>query len=434
MLGCPILKVWSSVETPFSCASRTRDFRQLANSNVDVLVIGGGITGAGVARDAARRGLVTALVDRGDFASGTSSRSSRLIHGGIRYLEYKEWHLVFEASRERRRLRRLAPHLVRPLPFLIPAYRGSRVPPWKLLAGLWLYDLLATFRNVRRHDWLGKQAVGRREPGLRDRDLVGAGVYYDAQCDDARLTLATVRDAAAHGARVLNYASVKEFRLADGRIRGAVIRDELSGEEITVQARQVVNATGPWADHVRRLGDPRCTPIVRLTRGTHIAVARERLGNHGAVTLTSPVDGRVFFVLPWRHLTYIGTTDVDFGDPDGVRPTGNDVTYLLSSANALFPGSRLASEDVWCAWAGLRALVRGAPGQPESTVSREHLIDQLPCGLLSIVGGKLTTYRAMAEAVVDRIVTIERGRGGGRDTRPCSTHTAALPGGEVRDL
>lgn len=422
------------MDTPFSHTSRAQDLQHLAAEPVDILVIGGGITGAGIARDASRRGLKTALVDRGDFASGTSSRSSRLIHGGIRYLEYKEWRLVFEASRERRRLRRLAPHLVRPLPFLIPAYRGARVPPWKLFAGLWLYDLLAAFRNVRRHDWLGKRAVGRHEPGLRARDLVGAGIYYDAQCDDARLTLSTVRDAYAHGARVASYAEVTALRQADGRVQGAVLRDVLTGDTLAVRATVVVNATGPWADQVRCMAEPHADPIVRLTRGTHVVVPRARLGNKGAVTLTSPIDGRVMFVLPWEHLTYIGTTDVDVPDPDRVRPTGDDVVYLLRSANALFPGSRLTPDDVWSAWAGVRALAQRDPNLPESSVSREHLIEEMSCGLLSIVGGKLTTYRAMAEQVVDRVVKARRRATGRSDLRRCSTHRAPLPGGEVPDL
>ncbi|MGH8721239.1 MAG: glycerol-3-phosphate dehydrogenase/oxidase, partial [Burkholderiales bacterium] len=311
----------------------------------DVLVIGGGITGAGIARDAALRGFRTALVDKADFGGGTSSHSSRLIHGGIRYLEHAQFRLVFEASRERRVLLRIAPHLVRPLRFLFPVYRGARVPAWKLRAGMWLYDLLAAFRNVKRHRWLGARQARRLVPGLRDRGLAGAALYYDAQVDDARLVLATVRAAARAGALVANYAEVTSLLKPDGRVRGATIRDVTSGETRYVRALTVVNAGGPWGDAIRRLDEPDAPALLRLTKGAHVAVARSRLGTgdpegrqHG-VTLFSPIDGRVFFVLPWRELAYVGTTDtdVDGTSPDGIRVTAADVRYLLRSANAAFP-------------------------------------------------------------------------------------------------
>ena len=251
----------------------------MAAEPVDVLVVGGGITGAGIARDAALRGFRTAVVDKGDFASGTSSHSSRLIHGGLRYLEQYEFHLVREASRERRVLLKVAPHLVRPLPFVLPAYRGARVPPWRLRAGLWLYDLLAGFRNVGLHRWLGRKATLRLEPGLRDKDLRGAAVYFDAQTDDARLTLATMRAAAQAGALVASHADVTALLKPDGRIRGAAVRDMLSGDEYSVRALVVVNATGPWVDQVRRLEDPAAESLLRLTKGAHVAVPRQRMGH-----------------------------------------------------------------------------------------------------------------------------------------------------------
>src|SRR5213083_407409 len=340
---------------------------------VDLLVIGGGITGAGIARDAALRGIRTALVDKGDFGGGTSSHSSRLIHGGLRYLEQRAFRLVFEASRERRVLLTIAPHLVRPLAFLFPAYRGARVSAWRLRAGLWLYDLLAAFRNVRTHRWLGRRAVLRLEAGLRERDLQGAGLYYDAQADDARLVIATMRGA-------------------------------LSGATCTVRALVVVNATGPWLDRVRRLDDPRAEPLVRLTKGTHVVVPRQRLGNAHAVTLTSPIDGRVMFILPWGDQTYIGTTDTDEdASPDEVRATADDVIYLLRSANAFFPQARLAPTDVVGTWAGLRPLLAPPRDVSASDVSREHRIVESPSGLITIAGGKLTTYRVMGQDVAERV-------------------------------
>jgi glycerol-3-phosphate dehydrogenase len=409
----------------------------MAHEPVDVLVIGGGITGAAIARDAALRGFRTALVEKGDFGSGTSSVSSRLIHGGLRYLEQYDLHLVLEASRERRVLLRIAPHLVRPLPFVFPVYRGARVPSWKLRCGLWLYDLLAAFRNVRVHRWLGRKATLRLEPGLRDKDLRAAGLYYDAQTDDARLVLATMRSAAQAGAHVANYAEVVSLVKPDGRARGATVRDLLSGDVRTVRSLIVVNACGPWVDQLRRLDEPDATPVLRLTKGAHVAVPRQRLGNTHGITLTSPIDGRVMFVLPWEdaELSYIGTTDTDEDvSPDDVRATAEDVVYLLRSANAFFPLARLSPHDVVATWAGLRALLRPDGHLAPSQVSREHRIIESASGLLTIAGGKLTTHRAMAQELVDRVAA----RLGALDGRPRAphppTHRLPLPGGETADL
>src|SRR5256886_5435886 len=260
----------------------------MAAEPVDLLVIGGGITGAGIARAAALRGIRTALVDKGDFGGATSSHSSRLIHGGLRYLEQGAFRLVFEASRERRVLLTIAPHLVRPLAFLFPVYRGARVPAWRLRAGLWLYDLLAAFRNVRPHRWLGRKAVLRLEAGLRERDLQGAGLYYDAQADDARLGIATMRSDAQAGAPVANYAEVSRPLKPRRRVRGATVPDALTGTTGTVRALVVLNATGPWLDRLRRLADPPAEPLLRLTKGTHVVVPRQRLGPTPALTVTSP--------------------------------------------------------------------------------------------------------------------------------------------------
>ena len=401
---------------------------------MDVLIIGGGITGAGIARDAALRGFRTALVDKADFGAGTSSHSSRLIHGGIRYLEQGAFHLVFEASHERRVLLTIAPHLVRPLAFLFPLYHGGRLPAWKLRAGMWLYDLLSSFRNVRWHRWLRAKQVRRVEPGLRDRGLIGAALYYDAQTDDARLVIATVRSAVRAGALAANYVETTALLKPDGRVRGAVVRDVLTGQTATIRANVVVNATGPWSDQLRRLDDPQAAPILRLTKGAHVTVPRRRLANEHAVTLLSPVDGRVMFVLPWGDLSYIGTTDTDAdASPDGLRVTAADVTYLLRSANAAFPHAHLAPNDVVSAWVGLRPLLRADHADP-SQVSREHKVFASEQGLITIAGGKLTTYRVMARDVVDQVAA----RLHELDGRPlplrAQTDKLPLPGGETADL
>ena len=424
-------------ETPFSFQTRAAALDSLAVEPVDLLIIGGGITGAGIARDAALRGLRVALVDKSDIAGGTSSRSSRLIHGGIRYLEHGDLRLVFEASHERRVLLRIAPHLVRPLPFLFPAYRGARVPPWKLRAGLWLYDLLSAFRNVHTHRWLGAKKVRAAEPGLRDKDLTGAGLYYDAQTDDARLALATLRSAAMAGALVASYTEVVSLAKPDGRVAGASLRDVVTGRHIDVRARVVVNATGPWVDVVRRLDEPGAAPLLRLSKGAHVAVPRARLGNSYAVTLTSPLDGRVMFVLPWGDLSYIGTTETEETvTPERVRATGNDAVYLLRSANAFFPRARLAPHDVVSTWAGLRPLL--APDTSRNAgagaVSREHRVVESPSGLITIAGGKLTTYRVMGRDVVDRVAARLRKLDGRRPGAAPPTDRLPLPGGETADI
>jgi len=408
----------------------------MAAEPVDVLVIGGGITGAGIARDAALRGFRTAVVDKGDFANGTSSHSSRLIHGGLRYLEQYEFHLVREASRERRVLLHVAPHLVHPLAFVLPSYRGARVPAWRLRTGLWLYDLLAGFRNVRLHRWLGRKATLRLEPGLRDTDLQGAALYFDAQTDDARLTLATMRAAAQAGALVASHADVTALLKPDGRIRGAAVRDVLTGQEYGVRALVVVNATGPWADQLRRLEAPDAEPLLRLTKGAHVAVPRQRVGHVRAMTLTSPLDGRVMFVLPWGDLSYIGTTDTDEDtSPDDVHATGEDVIYLLRSANWFFPTARLSPRDVVATWAGLRPLLRaGALDVAPSATSREHRVVEGPGGLLTIAGGKLTTYRLMARDVVDRVAARLHALDGRPRAPRAPTDRLPLPGGETADL
>ena len=401
---------------------------------VDLLVIGGGITGAGIARDAALRGFRTALVDKGDFGGGTSSSSSRLIHGGIRYLEQGDFRLVFEASHERRVLLGIAPHLVHPLPFLFPVYRGARVSAWKLRAGMWLYDLLAAFRNVKAHRWLGRKATARLEPALRDKELKGAALYYDAQTDDARLVIATARSAAQAGALVASYAEVTALTKPDGRVGGATVRDALTGRTTMVRALVVVNATGPWVDHVRRLDDPAAEPLLRLTKGAHVAVPRQRVGHTRAVTLISPIDGRVMFVLPWGELSYIGTTDTDDDvSPDEVRATAADVVYLLRSANAFFPHARLAPPDVVATWAGLRPLLRPTQDMTPSAASREHRVVESAGGLVTIAGGKLTTYRVMARDAVDRVASRLRALDGRPRARAAPTDRLPLPGGETAD-
>lgn len=400
-----------------------------------MLVIGGGIVGAAIARDAAMRGYRVALVEQGDFGAGTSSHSSRLAHGGLRYLEHGDFKLVFEALRERGTLLRIAPHLVRPLPFIFPVHRGDRVGFWKLTAGMWLYDVLSLFRNVPRHRTLGKRALLQREPMLRERGLVGGARYYDAQLDDARLTLATVRDAERLGAAVASYVRATALDRSGGRVGGAELEDRITGERALVRASIVVNATGPWVDHLRRMEDPAAPSLLRLTKGVHAMVPRDRIGHHDAITLTSAVDGRVMFVLPWGELSYIGTTDTDTDEPpEAVRATDDDIRYLLRSANAMFPNAHLVAEDVLATWAGLRPLLADPAAHSTASVSREHTILTGPGGMLTIAGGKLTTNREMAAQLVDRIGHEFHRLEGRRRPPRAPTDRRPLPGGEARDF
>lgn len=423
-------------EAAFSVSGRGSILARMAAEPVDLLIVGGGIVGAGIARDAALRGLRTALVERADFGSATSSLSSRMIHGGLRYLEHGEFRLVREASRERGVLLAIAPHLVRALPFLFPVYEGARVPAWKLRAGMWVYDALAGFRNTRLHRWLGRKDVARLEPRLRSKGLRGAGLYYDAQTDDARLVLATIRSAARAGALVANYAEVTSFLKSDGRVRGAAVRDMLSGRRHDLHALVVVNATGPWVDIMRRHDDPEAPLLLRTTKGAHVIVPRARIGHAHGVTLTSPLDGRVMFVLPWGDdLSYIGTTDTDDDSPPAeVRASGADVIYLLRSANALFPDARLAPRDVISSWAGLRPLLAPEHSLSPAEVSREHRVVTSPSELITIAGGKLTTYRVMARDVVDAVAERLHAIDGREVADRPPTDRLPLPGGETADL
>jgi len=385
---------------PFSATIRQENVDRLAQEEFDLLIIGGGITGVAVARDARLRGFHTALVEKGDFGSGTSSRSTRLIHGGIRYLEYGEFKLVFDACSERRVMRKIAPRLVRPLPFLYPLYRGQKPAPWKLRAGMILYDALSLFRNVQHHRWLRPSEVQRREPLVAGRGLLNAGRYYDAQVDDARLTLMTAKSAHFHGAVMVNHARVVGLMKAGGRIVGARLLDETSGREVEVRAKVVVNATGVWTDDILELDEHRKNPMIRPTKGIHLLVPGARLHSQHAVIFSVPRDGRHIFLIPWGDFTLIGTTDTDYqGDLDNPAATLDDVEYLLEAMRHTFPGAQIKHDDIISTFAGLRPLV-SAPGNP-SALSREHVIVENQSGLITIAGGKLTTHRLMGEQLTD---------------------------------
>jgi glycerol-3-phosphate dehydrogenase len=369
----------------------------LPDTPFDLLVIGGGIVGAGVARDAASRGLRTLLVERADFASGTSSRSSRLLHGGLRYLAQGRLGLVRQASVEKMRLCRIAPHLCQPLPFLFPVWRGTGWSRWMLSLGVRLYDLLSS-GNLGRSSTLGAEATLRLVPGLRREGLKGATRHYDAFTQDARLVIDTLRSAEEAGATLRNYAPFVSAS-PSGEGWTCAVRDEITGETAEVRARAVVNAAGAWASRF-----PQSGLRLRLTKGVHLVIDRRRLPVDEAIIL--PEGKRILFVIPWGERVILGTTDTDYdGDPAAVRTDPSDVGYILDVVNGAFPDIQLGPGDVISTWAGVRPLIasrRQEAGAP-SDISRKHVIRMPEPGWFDVAGGKLTTYRLMAEQAVGKV-------------------------------
>jgi len=402
---------------------------RLHGQTFDLVVIGGGMAGAGIARDAALRGYRTLLLERKDFASGTTSRSSKLVHGGLRYLELFDFGLVRESLRERERLQRLAPHLVRPLPFVIPVYRGAKRGLIMIRLGMKLYDLLTPGKRTEHYRTMSREETLARERHLEPRDLLGAGYYFDdLLLFPERLCLENVLSARRWGATIFNYAEVTAIQSreprAAGREWGIEIRDGLGGGVARVTARVVVNATGPWVDQVRRLaGVEAGRRCLRTTKGIHLLLPR--ITEH-AVTIAARRDERLFFVIPWRNFSLVGTTDTDFdGDLDRLAATRDEVRYLLAETQRVFPTARVREEEIAYTYAGVRPLAF-EEGKSASAVSREHKV--VPEGedgsFLSITGTKLTCYRSLAEEAVDRI-----GRLLGRRV-PCRTQALALDGSD----
>ncbi len=415
--------------------TRAATLARLAREEFELLVVGGGATGAGIARDAATRGVRVALVDAGDFAGQTSSQSSRLIHGGLRYLQYGDLRLVFEGLSERRHLMATAPHLCRPVEFVFPGYRGERPGLFTEGVGIKLYNALALWRPPATARRLDAHEVYALAPALRSASLLGAQCYVDCQTDDARLVLENVLDAEAAGAAVLSHAPVQSLTRDDrGRVRGALVYADLVEAAFPVRARVVVNATGPFSDAFDR-----GRHNLRPTLGVHVVVSADRLPHGGRViVLRSPRDNRLFFVLPAGARTVIGTTDTDWtpdaGRPaaptDAIRARRADVEYLLEAANHGFPPARLGPDDVLATTAGLRPLLAtSTSASTPSQTSREHELIHEPDGLLTIVGGKLTTLRRMGADVVDDVVEILRDKGREEPLGPCVTQTRPLPGG-----
>ena len=407
-------------------SQREQAWKALEEGSFDLLIIGGGVIGAGAARDASLRGLRVAVIEADDIASGTSSRSSKLIHGGLRYLEQGDLPLVFESVSERRIMMQVAPHLVRPLGFLFPIYANDPVRLTTLRLGLIVYEGLALFRSPKMHKTLSIPEVLEAFPLLRSQGLHGGPLYWDCATDDARLSLETMLDARKNGAVVLTHAKVSDLlHGANGKISGVEVTDRLKDRRIKVRAGAVLNATGPWSDRIRSHGE-QTSHQLRLTKGVHIVIPAARIPLQHTVVCFHPKDQRVLFCIPWGDQVYIGTTDTDYeGDPAEVCATREDVDYLLSAVDAYFPTIKVQPEEITATWAGLRPLIR-AEGVPPSQVSREHVITSDPDGLVSIAGGKLTTHRRMGAEVVEEMIKVMEKLGHSHPPLK-SVNTALLP-------
>jgi glycerol-3-phosphate dehydrogenase len=399
---------------------------RLNQTEYDLIVIGGGSVGAGVARDAALRGLKTLLVEKGDFGSGTSSRTSKIVHGGIRYLEQGEFGLVFESLRERFILQKIAPHLVHSLPFLIPVYQDGPRQLWMIRAGLWLYDLLSLFRNKQRYKAIQREELLKLLPLLQPDGLVGGGIYYDSQMNDARLLLENILDAKSHGAEVLNYVGVSRFRSDGRRLTGVLITDLLEGGSVEVKGKYFVNAGGPWVTEVAKMGGETRPTRIRMTQGTHIIVPQ--ISKEYAIVVSPKDERRIFFITPWHGNSLIGTTDIDYkGDPADVGPQPEEIDYLIGETRKFFPTLSLKKEDIISVFSGVRPLL-DEQGIHPSAVTRRAKIDESSSGMISIAGGKFTSYRSTAEKVVDLVGK----RLARTDLKSCSTAIEPLYGGKIK--
>lgn len=381
---------------------RQLSLQRMKEETFDLAIIGGGITGAGVARDAASRGMNVALVEARDFASGTSSRSSKLIHGGIRYLENFEFGLVFEALSERQRLFEIAPHLVHPLRFLIPIYKTGRVPAWKMGLGMMAYDALSLYDAPELHRFYDQEELKKEFPLIQSADLEGAFSYSDAYMDDDRLVHETMRSAVQFGAVVANYVEAAGAMVEEGRVHGLKCVDKESGQNFSLRARHVVSSVGPWTDRLGQAFFQDWKATMRPSKGVHLTFLRERFPLHDAVVMGA--ESRIVFAIPRHEMVIVGTTDTDFNlDPSQVRTEREDVDYLLKVIERYFPGAKITADDIVGCYAGVRPLIDDG-SSTESKTSREHAIWTNSFDVTFVAGGKYTTYRNMAEQTVHEVL------------------------------
>jgi glycerol-3-phosphate dehydrogenase len=408
--------------------NRQESIKTAQTEDFDLVVIGGGITGVGIALDATLRGMKVVLLEMQDFGAGTSSRSSKLIHGGLRYLKQFEFKLVREVGKERAILHKNAPHVVLPEKMLLPTVKGGTFGRLGLWFGLWFYDLLAGVKKEERRVILSKQKALATEPQLTPNGLRGAGLYSEYRTDDARLTIEVAKTAMENGAICLNYSEVKGLLYENGKVCGAKVQDRISGTTYEVKASQIVNAAGPWVDGIRKMDGSEGGKRLHHTKGVHLVVPHARLPLRQAAYIDAD-GGRMIFTIPRGKFTYIGTTDTNFkGDLKHPRTTQEDVDYLLKATNQAFSGAKLTSADIKSSWAGIRPLIH-EDGKSPSELSRKDELFYSDTGLVTIAGGKLTGFRKMAEKVVD--VISERMEEEGRTMGKCLTESVVLVGGDL---
>ncbi|MEM8762309.1 MAG: glycerol-3-phosphate dehydrogenase/oxidase [Bacteroidota bacterium] len=386
----------------FSNVDRASKIVEIKKTHFDLVVIGGGITGAGIALDAASRGMKVVVLEKGDFASGTSSKSTKLIHGGLRYLKQFDFWLVKEVGSERAIVHKLAPHLVLPEKMLLPLIEGGSYGKWLTSIGLKVYDILAQVSGDDKRQMLEKKEAMKLEPLLPKKILNGAGYYAEYRTDDSRLTIENLKTSLQYGAQALNYAKVNDFLYKDGQVNGVEVSDEVTGKTFSISAKQVVSAAGPWVDELRSVNNSKKGKRLHLTKGVHLVFPRKKLPVKQSVYFDVP-DGRMMFAIPRGKVTYVGTTDTNFNlDKDDIKIDVADAIYLISAVNNMFPDIDLELEDVISSWAGLRPLIH-EEGKSASELSRKDEIFTSDSGLISIAGGKLTGYRKMAERIVNRV-------------------------------
>lgn len=386
----------------FSFFNRTNIKQEILSTEFDILIIGGGITGAGIALDAASRGMKVALIEKNDFASGTSSKSTKLIHGGLRYLKQFDFWLVKEVGTERAIVHKLAPHLVVPEKMILPLIDGGTYGSWLTSVGLKVYDVLAAVEGEDKRKMLDKNEALKKEPLLPEGILNGAGYYAEYRTDDARLTIEVLKTASQYDAKIINYTKATEFLYKNKRVVGAKVTDEITNENYQINAKYVVNAAGPWVDELRQINNSKIGKRLHLTKGVHLVVAHEKLPVKQSVYFDIP-DGRMMFAIPRGKVTYFGTTDTNFQeDKNNVETSIVDAAYLIEAVNNMFPTINLTIEDIQSSWAGLRPLIH-EEGKSASELSRKDEIFVSETKLISIAGGKLTGYRKMAERIVDMV-------------------------------
>ena len=388
----------------FSSLDRAHTFRNIKQKQLDVLVIGGGITGAGISLDAVTRGLNTAVVEMQDFAAGTSSRSTKLVHGGLRYLQQLEVKMVAEVGQERAIVYENGPHVTTPEWMMLPFYKGGTFGPFTTNIGLRLYDFLAGVKKGERRKMLSPQEALEKEPLVKRNNLKGAGFYVEYKTDDARLTIDVMKKAVENGAYAVNYAKAVDFIYDDDKLTGAVVEDQITGEQHDVYAKKIINAGGPWVDDLREIDGSKQGKNLHLTKGVHLVFPKKRFPLQQAIYFDAP-DGRMIFAIPRNKKTYVGTTDTSYkGDIAHPQMTEEDRDYLLDAINYMFPSLNMTKDDVDSSYAGLRPLIAEEGKDDPDEISRKDEIFISDSGLISMAGGKLTGYRKMAEDAVDTIV------------------------------